>query len=126
MRVAGGVRRTDLDQLDLAAADVDVEPAVERAGRQLELDAVEVELAEEAAEQLADFARRLVQRRQHRRWDIGHLVGRRRRGDDLGGRPTTGDLAASGAPRSPSSTSRRPASKGSTRRGSTARRASSW
>ncbi len=45
---------------------------------------VELELAEEAAEQVADLARRGVQRGQHRRRHLAHLVGGRRRGDDLG------------------------------------------
>ena len=50
------MRRPDLDQLDRSAADVEVEAAVERARRQRELDAVELEGAEEAPEQLADLA----------------------------------------------------------------------
>ena len=83
-RVAGGVGRADLDQLDDTAADLELEPAVERAGRQRELDAVELEVAEEAAEEVADLARRMVQRRQHRRRHLGHLVGGGARGHDLG------------------------------------------
>ena len=47
MRVAGGVRRADLDQLDVAPADLDVEPAVEGPRRQAHFDAVELERTEE-------------------------------------------------------------------------------
>ena len=83
-QVALGVRRADLDQLDLPPADLQPEPAVERAGRRRQLDAVEVELAEEAAEQVTDLAGRVVQGAEHRRRYVVHLLGGGRGGDDLG------------------------------------------
>ena len=83
-RVAGGVRRTDLDQLDHASTDLDVEPAVERARRQAHVDAVELEVTEEPAEQVADVALGLGQPGEHRRRHLGHLVRCGRGGDDLG------------------------------------------
>ena len=61
-----------------------VEAAVERARRRRQRDAVEREVAEEAAEQLADVAGRRVEAGEHRRGDLAHLLGARRRGDDLG------------------------------------------
>ena len=55
-RVAAGVGGADLDQLDDASTDVELQPTVERAIREPRLDPVELELTEEAAEQVADLA----------------------------------------------------------------------
>ena len=55
--VAPRVRGADLDQLHVTTPDLDVEPALEGAGGQAQLDAVELERAEERPEQLADVAR---------------------------------------------------------------------
>ncbi len=91
-RVAGGVGRADLDQLDAAAAHVEIETALEHSRRWHEFDALEAELAEERPEQVADLAGRLIQRSQHRRGNVGHLLGRRDGGDDLHPGPTPRDL----------------------------------
>ena len=54
-----------------------------RVGRR-QVDAVEVERAEERSEQLTDLAGCPVQRGEHRRRHLGHLVRGGGRGDDLG------------------------------------------
>lgn len=81
--VSPRVRRPDLDQLDHTATDLHLQPATERPGGHAHVDAVEVERAEEVTEQRTDLAGRRVQRVQHRRRHLGHLVSRRLGRDDL-------------------------------------------
>ena len=83
-RVAPSVRRTHLDELDQTTAHLHLEATLERATGHAHLDTVELERAEEVAEQRADVTLGPVERGQHGRWHLGHLVRRGRRGDDLG------------------------------------------
>ena len=83
-QVALGVGRPDLDQLDLAAGHVEGQTALERPRRRGRFDALEVEVAEEAAEQVTDLAGRARQPGEQGRRHLGHLLGRGLGGDDLG------------------------------------------
>ena len=78
------MRRTDLDEFDDPTTHFDLETPVERAVGKTHVDVGELERSEEAPEQFAHFARCRVERGEHCRWNFGHLVGGRRRRDDLG------------------------------------------
>jgi len=85
--VAAGVRWPDLDQPHVLRAHAERELAVKRRGRESELDALEFERPKDAAQELAQMAhlRRLPHRgRQQGGRHLGHLCGRRARGDDPG------------------------------------------
>ncbi len=79
-----GVRRPHFHELDDATANLDVESTVERSCWRRQRDIRKVEITKKRAEQLADFARRLVQRGEQLRWNFAHFLGCRGRGDDLG------------------------------------------
>ena len=82
--VPSRVRRPDLDQLDLTPSDIERQAAVERPRRRRRLDAIEVERAEEAAEQVTDLTRRGGQPAQQCRRNLLHLGGGRGGRHDLG------------------------------------------
>jgi hypothetical protein len=66
--------RTHLDQLDLPPADIELESTVKRSRRWLNLDAVELEITEEAPEQFPNFTRCFVEGSEHRGRHLGHLI----------------------------------------------------
>src|SRR2546421_8554147 len=84
-RVAARVRGANLDQRETRIADAELELAAERVAGELGLDAVEVERAEAAQEELSELAhlRSLLDERGHRRGrQLGHLRGGLCGGDD--------------------------------------------
>ena len=82
--VAPRVRWANLDQLNQAATHLDIQTTFERTGGHAHFDAVELEGAEERPEQSADLAGCRVQRSQHGRRHLCHLVRGGHRADDLG------------------------------------------
>src|SRR5947209_20016891 len=81
--VALGVGGADLYEFDRPAADLHVEPAIERARRKRQRDALEPERSEDPAEEVAGLAGRVRETGQQTRRYMRHLLGRRRRRDDL-------------------------------------------
>ena len=88
--VAGRVGRAHLEQRDGAAADLQVELALERPGGHGERDVLEGERGEDPLHELAGGAER-VRRTQHGRHggrrQLQHLLGAAGGGDDLRVRP---------------------------------------
>jgi hypothetical protein len=87
--VAGGVRRTDLEQLDRRAGDVDLPSAGEGRRRRGQGDALELEGPEDAGEVAAGVAELAAlpgidHGRQQRRRRVRHLLGARLGRHDLG------------------------------------------
>ena len=86
-RVAAGMRRPELDQRDVAVADLQVEPTLERLRRQAHRDALVVERPERVLDEVAHIVGhpgRGLQRVEHLRRQRLHLLGGSARRVDLG------------------------------------------